>query len=439
MQSLIKFKEFYDKITATTKRTEKLAILEKYKEDEDIKYYLNFLLNDYITTGISDKKLARFHQDSCIDTYSTNIFNTTREALEYLKQHNTGDFDTIDILFSYYMQLLLYDVINKTNIHLLFEKIISKNLPLGVDAKTVNKVIQDLIPVFNVQLANKYFEKSEYVEGKQFTITTKLDGNRIIAIKKNGNVKFFTRQGKEYIGLVDLYNELKNSELDNIAFDGELIADRLAGQDSHDQFTKTQSIALAKDNDKHGVRMRVFDVLPAEDFEQQKCSMPYILRRSKLDHIFKFNCFTYFVKVPVLYSGKDTNKIVELLNAQVANGEEGIMININDALYQYKRTNDLLKVKLFNDTDLVIIGFEMGKNKNADTLGAFICDYKGYELKVGTGLKDGSDFGQRDYIWAHQNEWLGKKIIVKYFEETEDKYGNKSLRFPVYLGPRVEN
>ena len=66
----------------------------------------------------------------------------------------------------------------------LFNKILIKNLQLGIDAKTINKVIPNLIPTFNVMLANKYFDDVKFVEGKEFALTTKIDGGRIIAIKK---------------------------------------------------------------------------------------------------------------------------------------------------------------------------------------------------------------------------------------------------------------
>ena len=40
---LVKFKQFVDEITAQSGRNYKISILEKYKDDEDIKYLLNFI------------------------------------------------------------------------------------------------------------------------------------------------------------------------------------------------------------------------------------------------------------------------------------------------------------------------------------------------------------------------------------------------------------
>ena len=106
---LLKFKEFYDKITAEAGRNYKISVLEKYKDDEDIKYLLDFIYNPYITTGISTKSYLRFHNESCIDVYPKNIFSSTREALEYLKVHNTSDYNIRELMFYLnFLFILLY-------------------------------------------------------------------------------------------------------------------------------------------------------------------------------------------------------------------------------------------------------------------------------------------------------------------------------------------
>ena len=68
------------------------------------------------------------------------------------------------------------------------------------------------------------------------------------------------------------------------------------------------------------------------------------------------------------------------------------------------------------------------KNKRIESLGTI--DYKGFEVKVGSGFTD----QDRDYFWDNQKDLLGRVITVQYFEETTNKKDNSlSLRFPVYL------
>ena len=438
------FYKFVNEILSDNSRLAKIAVLEKYKENESVRYFLQFVYDPYITTGLSDKKLNKD-----IELFSYGLFDADgninednsctmwldypedKVIFEYIKEHNTGrdgDIRTVQNFkkghFSERQEMLD-----------LFDRIITKNLQLGIDSKTINKVIPGLIPEFNVQLSNKYFDKPEIVNGKEFVITTKIDGSRIIAMKDNGQVSFWTRQGQKYEGLVDLENALKNISEDNFVFDGEIVA---MNTDKEDTYKNTMKLSRTKETAKHGLKMLVFDYMPIANFKIQCCPTTYSARRGTLSAIFDLNrqhLAPYFELLPMLYKGTDTNKIIELLNEQTAKGEEGIMINICDAPYDFKRSNNLLKVKKFQDTEVKIIGYEEGVNKLAGTLGAFICEYKDNTVRVGSGLSD----EDRAYFWANQDKYLNKYITVKYFEESYDsKTKLPSLRFPIYMRIRED-
>jgi len=427
---LEKFRQFVEEITADNSRLYKTSILEKCRNDEDIKYLLNFLFNPYITTGISTKKLNKtFVEDRTKLNQYLALFPVTsripllKRLLDYIKEHNTGTDDNIKMV--QYLRDTFF-IEDKD----LFNALITKNLPLGIDAKTINKVMPHLIPEFNVMLANKYFDKPEVVEGKEFALTTKIDGARIIAMKNNGEVSFWTRQGQKYIGLVDLENELKNIIDDNFVLDGELVAIETSLEDT---YKNTMKLSRTKDEEKHGLKMLVFDYMPIANWLIQNCPVSYWSRRGMLVPFFDLNNFKYFEKLPILYKGTNTSKIVEILDEQVNKGEEGIMINICNAPYVFGRTNNLLKVKKFQDTEVEIVGYEEGTNKLAGTLGAFICKYKDNIVKVGSGLSD----EDRVYFWNNKEKYLHKFITIKYFEESYDsKTGLPSLRFPIYMRVR---
>lgn len=416
MKNLGIFKAFVDEIIADNSRTEKMRVLKKYSDDDNVKFFLDFVYNPYIVTGISDKKISK--------TVTPIYFED--DIYDYLKQHNTGrDEDIARVQF----------VMNELSEELrpLFKAVVTKNLNLGVDSKTINKVIPSLLPEFNIMLANKYFDNPSVVEDMEFAITTKIDGGRIVALKENGIVSFYTRAGQKYEGLVDLENELSGITEDNFMLDGELTLLDKGTLVSKEQYKETMKISR-KDGIKHGLKMLVFDWLPISDFKAQKSTIHYNMRRVSLNTLFYNNpSLVYFELLPVLYFGDDTSKITEFLNRAVANGEEGIMINDVDAPYAFKRSNSLLKVKLMNDLDLKVIGFEEGTNRHAGRLGALIVDYKGNAVKVGSGFSD----ELRDEIWQNKNTYLGRLVAVQYFEittaTTGSNKGKESLRFPVFI------
>lgn len=429
MKTLIHFNQFVQEIMESNSRLHKQAVLNKYKDDEIVKRYLKIAFDPFMVYGISTKKLAK--KISVEATWPTELTPTIFNLFNYLETHNTGKDSDIAIC-----QMALKEL-GKTYPEYYAELLISlicKDLSIGCDSKTINKEIPGLIPTFNVQLANKYFDKPEYVEGKEFAITTKIDGCRIIALKENGQVSFYTRAGQKYEGLVDLEAELSSIIPDNMCFDGEITLLDRGNLSSKEAYKETMKIVRTKDKEKHGIKMLVFDFLTAIEFKSQSCFYDYSERRLMAELLFNHLGLKYFELLPILYRGSDTSKIVELLNEETSKGEEGVMINLCDAYYEYKRTNNLLKVKKFNTCDLRVIGFEEGTGKYVGMLGAFICEYKGGQVKVGSGLTD----EQRIEVWRNSRNYENLIIEVSYFEETKDSTGKPSLRFPTFKDFRFD-
>lgn len=426
MQTLIKFKDFVDEINSSNSRIFKQGVLEKWKEDVIILTYLQFAFNPYTVFGISTKKLHKV-----VGRNEITGINSVFDLLEYLKVNNTGSDRVISLCQEFISNISVSDERAAD----LLEELICKDLSIGVDSKTINSVIPGLIPTFSVQLAEKYFDKPERVEGKTFALTKKIDGGRIIAIRENGEVSFYTRAGQKYEGLVDLAAELFTTFPDGIVLDGEitLLANSL-GLSSKDQYKQTMKITR-KDGEKHGVKMLVFDILTVEEFKTQKCEHTYDERRQLLENLFGTTKRTYFELLPVLYRGKDTTEITKYLEELTSTGEEGVMINICDALYEFKRTTNLLKVKKMNTLDLEIVGVEEGEGRLAGTLGAIHVRYRdGNIVKVGSGFSD----WHRNEIWQNQIYYIGKIVEIQYFEETKNDKGGVSLRFPIFKDIRLD-
>lgn len=419
MQTLFHFKDFVTEINSNNSRKYKQTVLQKYKDDSVIHRYLKIAFDPYAVYGISTKKLTKsVPATSIIGVHS--IF----ELFTYLTQHNTGTDQIVGLCQDFLDGVAACDQESAD----LLEKLICKSLNLGVEAKSINAVIPGLIPTFDVQLAQKYFDKPDRAVGKTFAITTKIDGGRIIALKENGQVSFYTRAGQKYEGLVDLEDEMSRLLPDDTCLDGEITIFDNKGIPSKEAYKKAMKITRS-DGEKHGLKMLVFDAMTATEFKAQNCKFDYVTRRADAELMLTAHQFTFFELLPILYIGNDTSKILELLDEAIANQEEGVMINICDAKYEFGRTWNLMKVKKMNTLDLEIIGFEEGEGRLAGTLGAILVRYKNNNIvKVGSGFSD----DLREQIWEHQMHYSGKIVEIQYFEETTNADGGISLRFPVF-------
>jgi len=97
-------------------------------------------------------------------------------------------------------------------------------------------------------------------------------------------------------------------------------------------------------------------------------------------------------------------------------------------------------VKEFFDAEFEISGIETGpftirpngKEMVIDTVVSITILFKGNAVGVGSGFT----LPEREDMLKNPDNYLGKKATIRYFEESEDKEGQPSLRFPVYKGLR---
>lgn len=193
MEEVIKiFKELQE---SSGKRLQE--ILEEHKDNELLKKVLWFVYNPYIVTGLSSKKINKIVNKQI--KYAPA--ETIEEVFEYLQGHNTGT----DVDIAYVLEFIQGKPDQE-----MYSQIFTKELKLGITSKTINKVFPNLIPEFNVMLAEKYWDRMEDLEktNPDIIITQKYDGVRCVAIHDKSGVKLFSRQGKSIEGLHDLEEQL---------------------------------------------------------------------------------------------------------------------------------------------------------------------------------------------------------------------------------------
>ena len=419
-------------ISSISSGNEKLAWLRNH-DDENLKEVFKWYFDNSYPTGISEKKYGRGIEGSTL--VKVNI--TFSDVMEYLKLHNTGRDSDLDYIMAARMIICATPEESEC-----YKRLVCKNYPMGIDAKTINKVFKNLVPTFDVCLCDKYYDRPELVDGtREFAISTKIDGCRAIAIKENGKVRLISRQGKLWLGCREIEEAIRNLPMDNFVFDGEITIKDFMKYPSKDTYKMTTKIISTKDEVKEGVCLNVFDYMSLEDWNSKRCCLSYKNRHKLLYELFLNNKSDALYFLPDIYTGHDVSKIEELMKGVVRTEDwEGLVIKFTDSLYEWKRSKNWLKVKAFDEMDLIVKGYEEGSNSLVGKLGALICEVEhptlGHiEAKVGSGYSE----EERNRFWSMRDNLVGRVISVQYFEQTVNSTtGTKSLRFPVFLELKEE-
>ena len=402
-------------VTGSLKKQE---VLRLGSENENFRKLLYYALNPMLTYKISEKRLRTpVVYDPTITLTMLDIFDIC-ECLSKRK--------ALDDATAYQVCVFVQNMCPPHEM-VLYTKLLSKTLRLGVTAKTVNKVIPGLIPEWEVQQAYP-IESHPIKEGVWFSLSQKLNGVRATYYKGN----LVARSGISYEGFGHI-TEVLNFENDSYVFDGELTLLDKGSLSDNEAFRVATGIINSDSPHKTEICYTIFDVVPTEEFEKGESSGSYRERRKVLDLMATILPPSDHVSIlPVLYSGTDQSRIWELLEQMVREDKEGLVANL-DTPYKRKRHSGILKVKEFYTMDLPIIGYTQGTGRLAGTLGALALDFKGNEVKVGSGFS----YEQREELWRNKDNLTGVLCEVKYKEVSYDKStGAESLQFPVFVGIR---
>lgn len=427
---LDKLETLTKKLQKATKKTDKATILVDAKNEigeNSLFFFLDFILDPQITTGISKAKINKKV------LIRDDMPHTFQDICLYLSEHNTGTDEDISMAVSY----IYWNASHKD----FLVRVFTKNLPLGVEAATVNKIFgKVVIPVWEVQQGYP-IDKVKLKLGTWFSLSRKMNGVRGTLYRG----KFISRQGQEFTGLDHIKNDIikeigDETLIDEYVYDGELVYRNDEGLSDGEAFRVGTGI-LNSDGDKSQIKFIVFDLIPTDEFDNGKGSIPYEdgsyvtpykLRRKWLEGL----AFTIYQEklqnievVPMVYEGTDQSVIPQWLDYAVENGWEGLMLNTS-VPYKRARHTGCLKIKRFYTVDLRITGIEEGQNRLAGTVGALVVDYKGNELRIGSGFDDAT----RAAVWANPNDYIGKIVECRYKEVTQDKKtGIESLQFPTFV------
>jgi DNA ligase-1 len=351
-------------ISNTSSRNEKEQILRTNKDNQLLKDVLYFVFNPYIVTGISKKKINK------AVTYTGCKLNNVYEVMDYLKRNNTGSDADISAIQGFISN-------QPEELQEFYRQIVTKDLTIGCDVKTINKVCNNYIPTFSVMLAEP-FEKFY----KDVACEIKIDGTRCLTIKQGKSVNMFTRNGKLIEGFNNLLQQIGNLPVENVVLDGELIGEN---------YTDTMNKLFRKSQGKQANYM-IFDMLTFEEFQSGKSDSDYWTRKQGLISFSKnlIGDFTNlkFVEPLKVLTNATIEDLTEVMNTAVQLGFEGIMVKPLSSKYECKRSYDWQKMKPFFSDEYEIVDFEEGDGKYKGTFGKVIVNVDGVSVGVGSGFSD---------------------------------------------------
>ena len=241
-------------------------------------------------------------------------------------------------------------------------------------------------------------------------VEVKYDGVRCVAVKENGKVTLYSRNGKVFSNFQEL-EEFCTKEMDNdTVWDGEIIS-----EDFQQLMHRTH--ADEGKNTDIPVEFVIFDALFLWEWKAGKSERPY--RERKQDYVL----------------AESENHLRNYYQEALKKGFEGIMIKNLDSPYLCAKSNLWLKLKPSDTADMMITAFIEGKGKYAGKLGAILCQHGNVKAKVGSGFTD----AQRERIWADRNKLMGRVVEVEYQSITKpSRTGIRSLRFPTFICLRLD-
>ena len=413
--------DLFKQLAETSSSLAKRDIIIENSKNELFLSFINYLLNPFLITGISAKKISKEP-----DKLPTQSFDSFCELMEYVLENNTGSDEVIANIRQFLNSQ--DDEMSK-----FYASIITKSAKLGCDVKSINKALgKEFIPQWEVQQSYS-IEKSPLKVNEWFSLSEKLNGVRGTFFEG----KMLSRQGKEISGLEHIVNDIKMlfESADEWVLDGELVRKNVEGLSDNENFRIGTGLLGQDDADKSSIQLVIFDFLPKSEFTEGESKLTYKDRLAalyELDKKISDMELGSVTTVNVLYTGTDQTKIDYYLDMMVSEDKEGLMLN-RDSKYSCKRHNGILKIKRFYTVDLKVTSVEEGSGRLSGKLGAFVVDYKGNPLNVGSGMTD----QQRDDFWLIRDEMPGRVIEVKYKEESSDKKtGLFSLQFPIFVALR---
>lgn len=425
-----KIKDIFDEIAAESSTLKKVAILTKYKD--------NALLERVLY--LAKSKRVKFYIKQ-IPPYESNPLGLNfQESIEQLVENLTSRKISGNEAIHYLGNVLANVEPDEAYV---IERIIEKDLKIGMGTTQINKVFPNLIEKTPYQGAKSYAKALaiKLFSGKPIPNHSsvvaysdiKMDGRYANAIIDNGTVELESRQGETtYIGNSPLLKEL--ARFGDCVLNGELTIDGVPNRAVANGMV-TSIIDIEKKRvertpeetqkhihnfeDRHGsydeaienIRYTVWDIITLDEYFERKSTKPYYLRRKILKGWLDLLETTKVVMVESREVRTLREAMEHFLDA-LARGLEGTILKSATDGWKDGKPTYQVKMKLEMSVDLKIVGFKYGSEgtKNENVISTLVTESSCGLLK---SEPSGMTEAMMEYVTENQDALLGTIVEVR--------------------------
>jgi len=438
----MKIREILDEIANESSTNEKLVILTKYKE--------NKLLKDVLYMAKSSR--VKFYLKQ-IPEYTRNEnlnieLDVVLKGLSMLTERTVTGHDAIAYLKNYLCGLIPDDA----NV---LERIIGKDLKIGMGTTQMNKVFPGLIEKTGYMGCKPYSKElvlKLLAKGVCYS-QEKMDGRFINSVIHNGGVTNESRQGEP----TNLDHPLFASELSllkDCVINGELVMEGIPRYESNGIIASLISIAnrqvdgkddtksIKKFETKHMpyhqalnlIRVVAWDILTHDEYYSRKCNREYDERLEELKQT-----LVGFETLSVVETREVSTlkEVMEHFEEVVERDGEGTVVKSKDGVWKDTKPAYQIKIKKEINLDLRITGFNYGKKgtKNEFRISSVdVVSEDGLLKTAPAGLSE----EEMEYVTSHQQELLHTILEIKCSGISWNSKSEYSVLHPVYKLPRTD-
>lgn len=406
-------KDILNELNESNSSNYKLDILKKYKDNSELKKLLELTYNRNKYNFNVSKNCIIKDNPSILESNGSKTVDELLTELEILGEGTIRGNEAHQFVYNH---LKCLDNDNKE----IFLNVLGRDLKIGLNVKSINKVFKNLIPKPNYMRCAVLSEKTLKKINFPAFIQLKMDGTYREIHVADGQVSGKTRSGEEYFNPV-LFKEMEN--FPNGFYTGELTIE------GETRFTGNGLInSLNPPYEK--ITFTVWDYLTDEDY-LEKSKTPYYSRFESLSDIIEKHKSNRVKRVP----NHEVNSIDEALkyvSDWMEQGLEGGVLKDKNNVFKNGTSGTQLKIKLKVDAEMRITGFTDGTigTKREGKIGAIQFSNDEGTIK---GQCSGFSDEELDLFTKNKDNLIGKIISVEFNDivksENNDYYALSHPRF----------